>query len=167
MPSFTSQEEIARVYSNIGVDLRLDDLSDADADDMMDEIVAAATATIAAYTLKWYDSDKLVNSDWVRRRATIIGCYYLSSRRANGTQFYQEYQRILQELELFLKPQPPIIPNNDGYPVPVRSSQIPTVSAYIVDDRLRRRKLRVNKDYSTKQYPGQYGYYQYPGSDYP
>lgn len=163
--TFTSTAEIARVYSTIGVELRLDDLESADQTTMMTEIVEAATGTVASYTLTYYDSATISTVSWVRRRATIIGCYYLSMRRANGTQFNAEYQRIMEELQMFLKYPHPMIPGDDGYPVPVRTSNIPTASSYIVDDRNRRRKLRVNKDYTTKNYPGQYIYWQLPSSD--
>lgn len=163
--TFTSREEIERVYSTIGVALRLDDMETSDADTMMSEIVDAATATIASYLLMFYDMAAVSDVSWVRRRATIIGCYYLSMRRANGTQFNAEYQRIMEELQQFLKYPHPMIPGDDGYPAPVRTSNIPTASSYIVDDRNRRRKLRVNKDYTTKNYPGQYIYWQLPSSD--
>jgi hypothetical protein len=165
-PSFTSRAEIERIYSTIAVTLRLDDLNTEGESDMVDEVVDAATETVASYTLRYYNSTAIYNSPWVRRRATIIACYYLSMRRANGTQFTREYERIIEELEKFLTDKPPMIPGADGFPAPVRTSMIPTVSAYIVDDRNRYRKLRVKKDYSTKPYPGQYGYVQPLANDY-
>ena len=163
--NFTSRDEIEKLYSTIGVDLRLDDLGTQDASDYMSEIAIAATQTVASYTLTYYANDVIYNTQWVRRRATIIGAYYLSMRRANGTQFNAEYQRVMEELQQFLKYPHPMIPGNDGYPAPVRSSNIPTVSAYIVDDRNRRRKLRTVKDYTTKSYPGQYQYWQMPSAE--
>lgn len=162
----TSREEIARMYSTIGVTLRMDDLVTENESDMMLELVNAASETVASYTLKYYNTDKIVNSPWIRRRATIIACYYLSMRRANGTQFTREYQLVIEELERFLGPKPPIIPGQDGNPVPVRTSMIPTVSSYIIDDRLRYEKLRVRQQYSTKPYPGQKGYAQPLARDY-
>lgn len=167
MTPFTSEEEIVRVYSRIGVELRRDDMADENFNLVLEDIIDAATATIASYTLKWYNSADLVNSEWVRRRATIIAAYYLSMRRANGTQFNAEYQRIMEELALFLKPNPPMIPADDGFPVPVRTSSIPTATAYIVDDRVRHRKLRVNPNYNTKPHSGQNLYPQFPASDFP
>lgn len=163
--NFTSREEIERLYSTVGVELRLDDLDSGTASDHIDEIIVAATQTIASYTLKYYANEAIYLTQWVRRRATIIAAYYLSMRRANGTQFNAEYQRIMEELQMFLKYPHPMIPGNDGYPAPVRSSNVPTVSAYIVDDRNRRRKLRTNKDYTTKSYPGQYQYWQMPSGE--
>lgn len=162
---FTSLEEMQRVYSTIGITLRGDDLEQENVDNMLVEIIEAATETVASYTLRFYNSAAIQTSPWVRRRATIIACFYLSMRRANGTQYGAEYQRIIEELEKFLTATPPIIPALDGFPSPVRTSNIPTVSSYIVDDRNRYRKLRVSKDYSTKPYPGQYGYVQPLGSD--
>lgn len=162
---FTSVAEINKLYSSVGMELRLDDLDTSDASDFMDDIVESATQTVASFTLRFYASDAIYLTQWVRRRATIIGAYYLSMRRANGTQFNAEYQRIMEELQLFLKYPHPMIPANNGYPAPVRTSNVPTASAYIVDDRNRRRKLRVNKDYTTKSYPGQYGYWQMPSAE--
>lgn len=163
---FTSIEEIQRIYSTIGVTLRTDDMDQESYDYMMAEIINAATETVNSYTLKYYNADAIQLSPWVRRRATIIGCYYLSMRRANGTQFAREFQLIIEELEKFLGPKPPIIPGPDGNPVPVRTSMIPTVSSYIIDDRLRYEKLRVRQQYSTKPYPGQKGYAQPLARDY-
>ncbi len=96
----TSREEIERVYSTIAVDIRLDDLSEDNATTMMDEIVEAATDTLTSYTLRYYNTLNLANSKWARRRATIIGCYYLSMRRANGTQFSLEFQANTPTLNL-------------------------------------------------------------------
>lgn len=167
---FTSREEMERVYSTIGVTLRADDLSESgdksNHTKMLWEVVNAATETVNSYTLKYYNPSALVNSPWIRRRATIIACYYLSMRRANGTQFTREFQLIIAELEKFLGPKPPLIPGPDGNPVPVRTSMIPTVSSYIIDDRLRYEKLRVRQQYSTKPYPGQKGYAQPLARDY-
>lgn len=163
--NFTSRQEIENLYSTVGVELRLDDMDSLDADSHMDDIVVAATQTVASYTLRFYANEAIYNTQWVRRRATIIGAYYLSMRRANGTQFNAEYQRIMEELQMFLKYPHPMIPGNDGYPAPVRTSNIPTASAYIVDDRNRRRKLRTNKDYTTKSYPSQYQYWQMPSGE--
>ena len=164
--TFTSRDEIERIYSRTGTTLRLDDLNEEDESDMMIELVNAATETVSSFTLKYYNPDKIYLSPWVRRRATIIACYYLSMRRANGNQFAHEYKLVMEELERFLSDKPPIIPGRDGLPVPVRTSMIPTASAYIVDDRLRTRKLRVSKDYTTKTYPGQYQYTQPLARDY-
>lgn len=156
--SFTSEAEIKRIYSSVGQQLRLDDLDEEDAASMIIELINSATETVNAYTIKYYNAEVIALSPWIRRRATIIACYYLSMRRANGTQFGMEYQRIMEELEKFLTDKPPMIPGPDGLPLPVRTSMIPTISKYIVDDRNRYRKLRVSRDYSTKNYPGQYTY---------
>lgn len=163
---FTSREEVSRLYSTIGVDLRLDDMDISAGSNHMNEVVLAATETVSSFTMRYYNNSAIYTSPWIRRRATIIAAYYLSMRRANGTQFTQEYQRVMEDLEKFLTDKPPMIPGNDGFPAPVRTSNIPTVSAYKVDDRNRVRKLRVVKDYSTKPYPGQYGYVNPLSSDY-
>ena len=152
--SFTSREEIERLYSTLAVNLRIDDLSDADQSNVFNDLVNAASSTVASFTLRYYNNADLVNSSWVRRRATIIGAYYLSMRRANGTQFGLEYQRVIEELEKFLSPNPPFIPDDAGGLVPLRSAAIPTVSRQIVDDRYRSDKLRRVPTQSTKTYPG-------------
>lgn len=152
--TFTSREEIERLYSTLAVNLRIDDLSSANQTNMFNDLVNAATSTVASYTMRYYNNADLVNSSWVRRRATIIGAYYLSMRRANGTQFGLEYQRIIEELEKFLTSTPPFIPDDVGGLVPIRSAAIPTVSRQIVDDRYRTDKLRRVPSQSTKPYPG-------------
>lgn len=151
---FTSRNEIERLYSTLAVNLRSDDLSAANQTNMFNDLVNAATSTVASYTLRYYNNIDLVNSSWVRRRATIIAAYYLSMRRANGTQFGLEYQRVIEELEKFLTTNPPFIPNDSGGLVPIRSAAIPTVSRQIVDDRYRSDKLRRVPTQSTKPYPG-------------
>jgi phage gp36-like protein len=158
--TLTSSSEIRRLYSTIGVNLRLDDMDDLNQLNMMNELVNGATDTIASYTLNFYNTSALVNSQWVRRRATIIAAYYLSMRRANGTQFGMEYQRIIEELKQFLTGKPPIIPD-----AVVRCMNVPTVSDYRVDDRQGTRKLRVAPDYSTQPYPGRYNYTPPLGND--
>src|SRR5688572_29732972 len=126
----TSASEIDRIYSSIGVDLRVEDLSGGDQTTAMNEIIAAASETVTSYTQRIYNTSDLVNVPWVRRRATIIACYYLSMRRGNGTQFTREYERVMEDLEKFLTATPPMIPAADGFPVPVRSSLMPAVSDY-------------------------------------
>ena len=152
--TFTSQEEIERIYSTLAVNLRVDDLSTNNKTNLFNELVNLATSAVASYTLRYYNNANLINAAWVRRRATIIAAYYLSMRRANGTQFGMEYQRVMEELEKFLTSIPPFIPDDVGGLVPVRTSMIPTVSRQIVDDRYRHDKLRRVRDQSTKPYPG-------------
>src|SRR4051812_27151220 len=127
---YTSRTEIERLFSTTGVDLRLDDGLDADAQtDLINEIVNWASETVQSYTLSHYDPTSLVNSAWTRRRATILGAYYLSMRRGNPPQFVNEAKRIIEELE-GIQQHKLIIPD-----AIVRAADVPAISNYIVDDR--------------------------------
>ena len=148
----TSQVEMQRLFSSVGVNLRLDDL--ASTVEAIDEIVVSASQTVESYLLQKYDTVNLISSPWVRRRATVLACHELSLRRGNPGQFYEWYNQIMEELKAFLESgNTPIIPG-----VIVRAQEVPTASTYIVDDRYRYQKLRVVRQQSTKPYPGQPGY---------
>lgn len=159
--NLTSRGEIARLYSTIGVDLRLEDSpKTAGKSDIINEIVAWASDTVASYTLHRYDTEDLVSSPWVRRRATILGAYYLSMRRANAPQFVSEAKRVLEDLAL-VRTGEIIIPG-----VPVRSVDTASLSSYRIDDRYFQQKQRVWRSQSTNPYPGQRAYeHPYSGGE--
>lgn len=150
----TSLGEIQRLFSVIGVDVRSDDYG-SDADDIMDEIVDWAHETVESYTLSHYDTSVLLSSPWSRRRATIIGAYYLSMRRGNPPQFVAEAKRVFEELEK-IQQNKLLIPDSV-----VRAADIPAVSSYRIDDRYVYGKQRVLKSQSSSPYPGQ-PYYEMP-----
>lgn len=145
----TSREEIERLYSQTGVNLREDDQSN---DDIINEIVAWASETVESYTLSHYNTTDLVSSPYTRRRATILGAYYLSMRRANAPQFVAEAKRVLEDLEAIQKNQL-LIPD-----AVVRAADVPCISSYRIDDRYIINKQRVVGSQSTNPYEGQQKY---------
>lgn len=149
----TSRDEIERVFSTIGVDLRVLDAGSAGAeDDMIDEIIDWASETVAAYTLKHYDTIELVTSAWTRRRATILACYYLSQRKGNAPQFVAEAKRVMDDLTAV---------NENKIMIPdavVAVADIPAISSQRVDDRYRVNKLRKVVPQSTEPYAGEQTY---------
>lgn len=148
--ALTSREEIERIFSSIGVDLRVDDAATpTEEDNIMDEIIDWASETIASYTLLHYDTSVLVESAWTRRRATILACYYLSQRRGNPGQFVAEAKRTMDDLQL-VADHKIIIPD-----AIVAAADVPAISSFRVDDRYNVNKQRVVKTQSTKPYAGQ------------
>lgn len=149
----TSKAEIERVFSTIGVDLRVLDAGDTPSEDaMIDEIINWASETIESYTLKHYDSADLTGSKWTRRRATILACYYLSQRRGNPPQFVAEAKRVMDDLTA-VNENKIIIPD-----AMAAVADVPACSSYRVDDRFVVNKQRVVPSQSTKPYPGQQSY---------
>jgi hypothetical protein len=158
--ALTSREEIERLFSEAGVDYRVEDLTTAQQTNMFHSIIGYASDTVAAYTLHRYNTTDLVNIRWVRDRATFIAAWMLSRRRGNPGQYGAEYEMALADLEKVLNGKPPLmIPG-----APVRAADVPTVSSYRVDDRTRYNKLRVARWQSTKPYAGQQQYYDFPSA---
>jgi len=146
----TSYEEISRLFSTAGVDVRLDD-ADAVTDTelvILDEIIADASETVWQYVWTQYADADISNSTWVRRRATYIAAYFLSQRRGNPSQFIDRYQHIIEELQAVFKRELYI----PGLNVNVTAS--PTVANYIIDNRGIGPVQRVTQD-SLETYPGQ------------
>jgi hypothetical protein len=153
----TSLTELSRLYSSIGVDLRSDD--DATNGDVINEIIAQATETVASYTLHLYETASLMTSTWTRRIATYLGAYFLSMRRANQPQFVAQAKWAQEQLEK-VNSGVLLIPG-----VAVRAANIPAVSNYKIDDRYFMNKQRVVASRSTSPYPGQKQYEALPGGD--
>jgi len=107
------------------------------------DCIDEATDTINQYAMEWYEESRLVNSLWVRRRATVIACWLLSQRRGNPGQFEERVSQITLELEKVLKGDLRI-PR-----LPMRADFTPGVSNYRVDDRYLVRKTRVEPQIST------------------
>lgn len=137
----TSQGELERLYSQVGVELRTLDGNDTD---ILDEIIAWASETVASYTLHHYDTTELLTSPWARRRATVLAAYYLSQRRGNPAQFVAEAKRVMEDLEL-VRTNKVLIPD-----ARVRAADVPAISSFRIDDRYWINKQRVVKSQSTK-----------------
>lgn len=150
VPPFTTIEEISRIFSSDGVDLRLDDITNIDDNTLaVEETIDDATNLIYQYTWLIYDVNDLAGSKWVRRRATYISCYLLSIRRGNPGQYIDRYNSILEELKLIM--------SRDLY-IPglnINTTPTPTLSNQIVDNRGMGPVLRNTPGNSVGTYDGQ------------
>lgn len=139
--TYTSEAEMQRLFSNKGVDLRVDDLEDPT--NTFTDIISEATDTINFYAELYYDPEDLNNSILIRRWATWIGVYLLSQRRGNSAQYEARYIEIINILEQ-ISSGDRIIPR-----LATREDFTPAMSNVHVDDRFRVHKLRVHPTIST------------------
>ena len=135
---YTSQDEIDRLFSTVGVSLRTDDLESIDLTAYWTELTEEVTETINQYAEMYYAPADLVTSRWVRSRATWLGAHYLSMRRGNPALFLARYEDIITDLENVALGNV-IIPS-----LPTRADMTPTMSNLIVDERFVVKKLRVH-----------------------
>lgn len=144
---FSSREEIDRQISVQGTEWHSDDVSDDD--DVILEVVERATGTVKAKLNRLYADVNLASSPWVRHRATIIACYYLSIRRGNVSIYESLYFQALDEIdqlidgELFLEE----LPRNNSNPIAVQN--------YHTDNRFPFSPIRIDMITSTVIAPGQ------------
>lgn len=98
---YTSKEEIEKLFSVEAVDERLNDYDplSTEYDEIVEEIVISAHYEVKSIINKLYEDFVAINHPWIRRRATYIGAYYLSIRRGNDSQYYNEYIDALNDLE--------------------------------------------------------------------
>ena len=143
--AFTSRAEIERLFSQEGVDFRLDDADE----DALNDVITDATEIILQYAWVSYEFSDLLSSSWVRRRATWIAAYFLSMRRGNPAQYVDRYNAIVQELQM-------IYAKNLWIPrLGVKENSSPALSIPIMDNRLPYPQQRVIKNQSIGTYPGQ------------
>lgn len=142
---YTSQDEIERLFSVVGVSLRVTDLGGQNRNTYWTEVCSEATDIINQYCNVFYDADDLANSRWVRSRATWIALVLLCRRKGNSPPagIMNRYNEIMEELNkvllgIFQIPR-----------VPTTSNMLPSMSNLRVDDRFYTRKLRVNPNIST------------------
>lgn len=147
--SFTSREEIERLFSRDAVSLRIDDAVDSnEEDDIFDEIIADATEYVWQYLWLNYAEADVSVSDWVRRRSTFVAAHFLSIRRGNPGQFIDRFETLKEELQLIFA-RSLFIPGLN-----VLVSPQPTLSNFIIDNRGYGPVQRVTQD-SMGTYPGQ------------
>lgn len=142
--TYTSQNEIERILSNSGVQLRIRDLNGTNSSDYWAELIAEATDVVNQWVDGFYDYDDLADNQWVRRHATWIALTLLCRRRANPVpdSILERYEEVLEDLRN-VKMGVIQIPR-----LPTRSDMTPAMSNLRVDDRYYSRKLRVNPSIS-------------------
>jgi hypothetical protein len=140
---YTTQAEIERIYSNLASSLQIDDVDIDEVSDFWTELTEDATDIINQYAESYYDPTDMVNSRWVRTRASWVGCYLLSQRRGNPSLFADRFEIIIDELQRVYRGDL-IIPR-----LPTREDMTPAMSNVVIDDRFRVHKIRVHPTIST------------------
>lgn len=149
--TYTSADEISRHLSPDSLGYYRDDgvVSSGSSPTLnTQDAVEEATDTVNMYCLAYYSEASLSNNLWVRRSATWLACYFLTSRRAEPSPYRGQYERVIALLEKV----------RDGeMQVPrcsLRSDFAPCASTYVIDDRFPKRRARVEIETSTgTQYP--------------
>lgn len=130
--TYTSQPEIDSIFSELGVNLRLEDkYSNKGPALYLEDVIDEATDTINQYCEWRYYPEDMAKNRWVRRRASWLAAYMLAQRRGNPKQFSTRHKQIIAELENIndAKLQIPRLP--------LRVYFVPEYANLVVDDRSR------------------------------
>lgn len=152
--NYTSRAEMESCFSFYGLDLRLDDdqtdgeVVNPTEETFLDHCGYEATDLINQFLVSRYEPSAINTNRWVRRTASWMACYILSSRRGNPRQFVARYEEAILHLKDIHDGQRMIF-DEDGNPVPSRSDLSPSHSNLTVDDWYWRRKLRVQSTTSS------------------
>jgi hypothetical protein len=141
--TYTTREEIQRLYGSSGQQAIIQDLSGSNISSWYTELIADASDIINQYCLVYYHAEDLGNSRWVHTRATWIAAYLLSQRRGNPALWGGRYAEILEELRMVLAGLIQI----PG--LPTRSDFTPAMSNLVIDDHFQISKIRVQPFIST------------------
>ena len=142
--AYTTKEMMIRIMGEDYYELTQSDLSETGEDtEMVLEIIDEAESIMDMYVSFLYDSDDLVNSDWVKRKSTWLACHLLSRRKGNPGNFADEYYETIDQLERMQAGELriPGIARYEGIPAAMQTP--------IIDQRYRANKLRVDGAYST------------------
>lgn len=96
---FTSQAEMEREFSVAGVSNRTADYSGSDKTTLINEIIVQATNEAKAVLNQLFDDSDLATHPWIRRRTTLIGCYFLSIRLGNDSEYYTQYLDAIADFQ--------------------------------------------------------------------
>lgn len=127
---YTSRDEMDSVFSEIGIQLRVDDLfSTKGPTDYLVDLIDEATDEVNM-SLEWkYLPEDLVTHRLVRRWASIIACHNASRRRGNPKQLTTWYNEVKEKLQDIFDGRK-LLPR-----VPLRVDFLPTYSNLVVDNR--------------------------------
>jgi len=145
---YTSQAEVYRMIGSFAGDLLLEDQQATSVtwDDMLEDI----DETIQMYVHQHYDTSLLSSSNWVRRRATVLGANILSQRRGNNPLYLTRTERTYEELNMIRDGRmhiPGAIP---------RARFAPVVRNYTIQNRFFNHPMRIDTTKSTgATYSGQ------------
>ena len=142
--TYVTQEEIERIsYGSLGIELITDDIVGNEKDEWWREITEEATDYINQFCELRYAPEDLVDSRWVRSRATWVAAYFISQRRGNSPIFVDKFDEITDELQRVADGRI-IIPR-----LPTREDFTPAMSNLVVHDWFQIHKLRVHPSIST------------------
>lgn len=149
---YTSQAEVYRKLGPIASELHEDDIDESERAFLWRELLEEVTDNIDFRTSAYYPRSELLNNNWVRRKATILGAAALSTRRGQATLFSDLVTRVYDELE-------EIGTNVNGVYIPGATplgSNAPAVRNYEVNTFRGWHPLRVRSTVSTGEtYPGE------------
>jgi hypothetical protein len=142
--TYTSQDEISRLISIAGTNLRISDLTSTMKTEYWVELIAEATDVINQYCIWKYDAADMADNRWVRSRATWIALVLLCRRRGNDVPKsvlarYNEIMEELQKVHDYLLEIPRLNTSSEN---------TPSMSNIHVDPRYTSRKIRVNPNIS-------------------
>lgn len=141
IPAFTDPDRVLDLVGALGIELRQDDVPDADA--TMDYAVEQGTVDVAFY-LSAYDLTLASQNQWVQVNATWFAVKYLCQRRLNDVpkSVADECERREKLLQLVLE-------RKATAPGLAKSRRGGVVSNYQVDLRRWNNQVRVDKNRST------------------
>jgi phage gp36-like protein len=138
---YTSVPEMHRVISSVGRVLWTDD--EDDDEQVLLEVIEDATTTMDSYLYRLHDAEDLKKSVWVRRRATVMACHYLTQRRGDPGLFSDRMFSIQEELQAVLEG---LIQIPD---MPFTAGMMAVMQNVTVDQRYLSQKNRVKPTLST------------------
>lgn len=95
--TYTTEEEMVRLFGHLGSESFIDDISASDSE-YWTELIESVTGTINQYLAGVYDPVDLAQSPWVRRRATYLAAHEHSIRKGNPGIYNTNKDEILAEL---------------------------------------------------------------------
>lgn len=142
---YTSEAEIVNVLSQLGLDFTLDDLVEPTLTQAKLEFIEDATDLINQFAALRYLEADMVNSRWVRSRASWLAAYLFTQRRGNPApgSVADRHERIMDELRDVREE------NIDIPRLATRGNFVPSISNYKIDDRFTKRKVRVETEISS------------------
>lgn len=142
---YTTQAEVERIaYGSQGSTLITEDVTAGEEQTTLwTEVTEEASDFINEFASLRYDPSDLVDSRWVRSRASWVAAYFISQRRGNPALFVNRFDEITDELQRVANGQI-IIPR-----LPTREDFTPAMSNVIIHDYFNIHKIRVHPSIST------------------
>lgn len=97
---FSTPDRVLGLVGRLGLDLRLDDAPDADAE--LDSVIDEATTDVQFYLATRYADVDIAGNEWANWHATWFAVHHLCLRRLNDTpkSVQEEIKRRSEQLEL-------------------------------------------------------------------